>query len=180
MIILMGLAGSGKSTQGKMLAEKMGWVWLSAGQVLRDTKDEEVQRIQREGELVDDRVTIPLMTHEMAQAIVDGKGIILDGFPRSVEQAEWAAENIAARIKLIVQIEVPKEELWKRLEARGRDDDKSRESVEERFRIVEENIQKVCAILGEKGVKTVKIDGTGTPEEVFQRLESVVREAGNE
>lgn len=50
MIILMGLAGSGKSTQGKRLAEELDGVWLSAGQVLRDTNDPEVNAIQEQGD----------------------------------------------------------------------------------------------------------------------------------
>lgn len=49
MIILMGLAGSGKSTQGQILAKARGGVWLSAGQVLRDTPNEEVHEVQKRG-----------------------------------------------------------------------------------------------------------------------------------
>lgn len=174
MIILMGLAGSGKSTQGKILAERLKGVWLSAGQVLRDTQDASVKAVQREGGLVNDQVTIPLMTQEMAQAIVDGKDIVLDGFPRTKEQAEWAAENIADRVKAMIQIVVPKEELIRRLEMRGREDDQSREAIEERFRIVEDNIIMVERTLGAVGVKMTRVSGEGTPEEVAERIWQVV------
>lgn len=174
MIILMGLAGSGKSTQGKILAEKLNGIWLSAGQVLRDTQDASVSVVQREGGLVADKVTIPLMTKEMAQAIVDGKDVILDGFPRTKEQAEWAVENIADRVKLMIQIVVPKEELIRRLEARGREDDQSREAIEERFRIVEDNIIMVERVLGAAGVKMTRVSGEGTPEEVAERIWQIV------
>ena len=177
MIILMGLAGSGKSTQGKMLAEATGRVWLSAGQVLRDANDPEISRIQEQGKLVDDMLTVKLMAKKMAEVVRSGRDAILDGFPRDVEQAEWIAENIAEVMRVVVIIEVPKEELYKRLELRGRADDLDRGAIEERFRIVEQNIYTVCEILAGKGIKIKKIDGTGTPEEVFERLKMAAVEA---
>lgn len=180
MIILMGLAGSGKSTQGKMLAEATGRVWLSAGQVLRDANDPEISRIQQEGKLVDDMLTVKLMAEKMAETVRSGRDAVLDGFPRDVEQAEWIAENIAEVMKLVIIIEVPKAELYKRLELRGRADDLDRGAIDERFRIVEQNIYSVCDILASKGVRITKIDGTGTPEEVFTRLTKVVSEVENE
>lgn len=176
MIILMGLAGSGKSTQGQMLAETTGRVWLSAGQVLRDTPDEQVHELQRQGELVPDTITIPLMGQAMTEVFVAGKDAVVDGYPRTVEQAEWIAANVADRIEVVVRIIVPKAELIHRMELRGRADDKSIEAIEERFRIVEQNIYSVCGILRAKGVAVRDIDGTGTPEEVYERLKAVVDE----
>lgn len=178
MIILMGLAGSGKSTQGKMLAEVTGKVWLSAGQVLRDANDPELKAVMEQGKLVDDMLTVKLMANKMAEVVRGGRDAILDGFPRDVEQAEWIAENIAEVMRTVVIIEVPKEELYQRLALRGRADDLDKNAIEERFRIVEQNIYAVCEILAGKGVKIVKIDGTGTPEEVFERLKTAVAEEG--
>lgn len=172
MIVLMGLAGSGKSTQGKMLAEETGKVWLSAGQVLRETG--EFDEVMNKGVLVDDMLTVKLMAQKMAEVVRSGKDAILDGFPRDVEQAEWIAENIASVMKLIVRINVPKKELLKRLELRGRADDQDRAAIEKRFQIVEQNIYAVCEILAKKGVVVRDIDGTGTPEEVFERLKAEV------
>lgn len=173
----MGLAGSGKSTQGNILANERGAVWLSAGQVLRDTPNEEVHEIQRRGELVPDTITIPLMAEAMARVLAEGKDIVLDGYPRTIEQAEWVAENAADRILVVVRIEVPKDELIRRMELRGRADDMSREAIEERFRIVEQNIYTVCEILEAKNVKIVRIDGVGTPEEVTERIQMAVNTA---
>lgn len=174
MIVLMGLAGSGKSTQGNRLAEEMNGVWLSAGQVLRDTPDEEVHEIQRRGELVPDKITIPLMAEAIAAAQAAGKMAILDGYPRTVEQAEWVAENIADQIDLVIRIEVPKVELLRRMELRGRADDLDRGAIEERWRIIEQNIYTVCEILAAKGVKICTVDGDATPDEVTVRLRQVV------
>ena len=79
-------------------------------------------------------------------------------------------------IKLIVRIDVPKDELVRRLELRGRADDLDRGAIEKRFQIVEQNIYSVCEILKAKGVAIRDIDGTGTPEEVYERLKAVVDE----
>ena len=177
MIVLMGLAGSGKSTQGRKLAEATGRVWLSAGQILRETG--EYDEILKQGKLVDDMLTVKLMAQEMAKVVRSGKDAILDGFPRDIEQAEWIAGNIAQVIKIVVRINVPKEELMRRLIIRGRADD-TKEVIEERFRITEQNIYSVCEILATKGIKIVDIDGTGTLEEVFARLSSVITEVENE
>lgn len=170
MIILMGLAGSGKSTQGQILAGERGGVWLSAGQVLRDTDNEEVHEVQKRGELVDDRLTIPLMAEAIAAVQQSGREVVLDGYPRTVEQAEWVAENLAAQIEMVIRIDVPKSELVKRLKLRGRADDEDEAAIEERFRVVEQNIYTVCEILAAKGVKILQVDGVGTREEVTQRL----------
>lgn len=179
MIILMGLAGSGKSTQGQLLAEATGRVWLSAGQLLRDTDDPEIKAIQERGELVPNEVTFRLMTQGMLEAVRAGKDVVIDGFPRDVKQAEWLADNLASVMKLVIVIEVPKEELVQRLLLRGREDD-TIEAIEERFRIVEQNIYTVCEVLKAKGITLRKVDGSGTVEEVFERIKAVVTEVENE
>lgn len=174
---MMGLAGSGKSTQGNILADEMGAVWLSAGQVLRDTPNEEVHELQRQGELVPDTITIPLMAEAIMRIRGEEKDVVLDGYPRTIEQAEWIAKNAAEEILLVIRIDVPKVELVRRMELRGRADDMSHEAIEERFRIVEQNMDEVCAILRGRGVKIVQIDGVGTLEEVTKRIRMAVEAA---
>lgn len=174
MIVLMGLAGAGKSTQGKMLAEATGRVWISAGQVLRETG--KYDAIMQTGQLVDDDLVIKLMAAEMARVTRSGRDAILDGFPRDTHQAEWVVENIGQVINKVVRIDVPKEELVERLMARGRTDD-TKEAIEKRFEIIEQNICSVCDILAKAGVEIVRIDGMGTPDEVFRRLMEATRES---
>lgn len=178
MIILMGLAGSGKSTQGQRLAAATGKVWLSAGQILRDTGDPEVKAIQESGKLVPNELIERLMIDGMLGAVREGKDVVIDGFPRDTEQAEWLASNLATVMKLVIILEVPKTELIRRLELRGRADD-TREAIEERFRIVEQNIYSICEILRAQGIEIKKVDGTGTPEEVAERIQQVVKEVEN-
>lgn len=179
MIILMGLAGSGKSTQGQRLAEETGRVWLSAGQVLRDTKDPEIQATQERGDLVSNETTERLMTEGMLRAVREEKDVVIDGFPRDVDQAQWIADNLASVMKIAIIIDVPKSELIRRLELRGRADDTS-EAIEERFRIVEQNIYSICEILAKEGIIIKKVDGLGTPDEVYQRIYQTISEVENE
>lgn len=178
MIIMMGLAGSGKSTQGQMLAEATGKVWLSAGQVLRDTGDPEVSAIQESGKLVPNELVERLMIEGMLKAVREGKDVIIDGFPRDAEQAEWLVTNLASVMRLAIVIDVPKSELVRRLELRGRADD-TREAIEERFKIVEQNIYSICKTFEAAGVEVRNVDGTGTPEEVAERIQQVVKEVEN-
>lgn len=168
MLILFGLAGSGKSTQGQILAKNHGLVWLSVGQVLRDTG--KFDKILEKGELVPDEKVVKIM-HEKIKEIRDsGKDIILDGFPRDIWQAKWVAENLASDIKKAVVLDVPKDELLVRIIARGREDD-TREAVEKRFEIVEKNLKGILKELSKKQIKIAKVSGLGTIDQVTKRLE---------
>lgn len=180
MIILMGLAGSGKSTQGQMLAQETGRVWLSAGQVLRDAPDEKVHEVQQRGELVSDAVVIPLMQQAISSVLVAGKDIVLDGFPRTLEQADWLIKNMITELGAVVRIVVPKDELVHRMALRGRADDQNIEVIKERFRIAEQNIYSICAVFQENDIKVIDVDGVGTVEEVHERLKQVITEVENE
>ncbi len=168
MIILFGPAGSGKTTQGRLLADKYGWKWLSVGQVLRDTG--KFGDILKTGELVENSEVVRLMNHEIDKADADGMNVILDGYPRDVEQAKWMEENnFFKKVELALILDVPKEELWRRIEERGRTDD-TKEAIERRFEIFEQNIYSIIPFLENGGVKVLKVDGVGSFEEVTERL----------
>ena len=138
MIILFGLAGSGKGTQGKILSEIFGWRWLSVGEAIRQTGGYE--DIINQGGLIPDEDVIRIMDKQILKAEEEGFDVILDGYPRDVDQAKYIAEHMADKIDGAIILEVPKEELYDRLALRGRDDDKEKSSIDRRFEVFESNI----------------------------------------
>lgn len=173
MIVFFGPAGAGKSVQGQMLAARNGWRWLSAGQLLRDTHDIELLKHMQSGALVDPQKVNQIMGEalERAQNIHQ---VVLDGFPRSMEQAKWLIESQpdhGRSIDLVVVLEVPRSELIKRLEVRGRVDD-TPEAIDERLRIYRTEIYPILTHLTEQGIRITHIDGTGTVGQVHDRIMS--------
>ncbi|MBQ3464671.1 nucleoside monophosphate kinase [Candidatus Saccharibacteria bacterium] len=173
MIILFGLAGSGKGTQGKALSEIFGWRWLSVGEAIRQTGGYE--EIINKGDLIPDEEVIKIMNKQIEKAEAEGFDVILDGYPRDKEQAEYIAANMAEKIDGAIILEVPKEELIERLALRGRDDDKDRESIERRFEIFEQNICSILPLLEAKNIPVERVDGVGAVQEVTDRLVEVVK-----
>ena len=178
MIILFGAAGSGKSLQGQKLAEKYKWRWMSVGQLLRDCNDSELEKIMNKGELVSDEFVVNMMHREMMNSLEKGEVGILDGYPRDEWQAQWIVENgDIEHIDGAIILRVPHEELWKRLEARGRADD-TKESIEKRWNLFETTIDNMVKILGVGNMKFVEVDGVGEIDVVTGRIEDVLREWG--
>ena len=173
MIILFGLAGSGKGTQGKALSEIFGWRSLSVGQAIRDTG--EYAAATNKGELIPDEDVIRLMNHQIDKTEAEGFDVILDGYPRTATQAKYIVENMADKIDGAIILEVPKEELFNRLELRGRDDDKERSSIERRFEIFEQNICSILPLLEQVNIPVERVNGVGKIEDVTNRLVSVVK-----
>lgn len=178
MIILFGPAGSGKSLQGQILAEKYGWRWLSVGQLLRDQNDAEINEKLKGGELFDDEFVTGLMHSAMNKAEADGMGVILDGYPRDAWQAQWIIDSgDVERISGAIVLDVPAEELWKRIEGRGRSDD-TKDVVKRRWEIFEQNIYSILPLLESKNVKITTIDGVGAIDEITSRIEAVLVDWG--
>ena len=177
MIIFFGPAGSGKSTQGRIIADKFGWRWLSVGQVLRDAG--EFDEILKKGELVDDGTVVKLMNKQIEFAEAEGMNIVLDGYPRDTKQTEIMladkSTEFFGKIDGAIVLDVPVGELWKRIEERGRSDD-TEEVVKKRFEIFEQNICSILPLLEKKNVPIFRINGLGTFDEVTERIIKVVRE----
>ena len=171
MIIFFGPAGAGKSVQGQLLSARHGWRWLSAGQLLRDSKDEELHRIMSTGKLVPSEVTNRLMDEAIVKA-EDISHLIIDGYPREMAQAKWLVDsksNHGRDIALVVVLEVPKSELLKRLEIRGRADDVP-EVIDERLRIYRQEMYPILTYFTEQGINIAHIDGVGTVGQVHDRI----------
>lgn len=178
MIIFFGSAGSGKSTQGALLAEKYGWTQLSTGQIFRDSTDAEIKTIIDRGDLVPDTATnrvvfAALDQHNMGE-------VILDGYPRNAGQAktlvEWNMKTYGDHhVDLALMIDVDKDEVMKRMALRGRADD-TPEKIEKRLAIYRAEIQPILDYFREQKIPVVHIDGAGSIESIYQRVETALAE----
>ena len=177
MIIFFGPAGSGKSTQGRMIADKYGWRWLSVGQVLRESG--QFDEILKRGELVDDETVVRLMNKQIEFAEAEGMEVVLDGYPRDKKQTEIMLSDKESRffdnITCAIILEVPREELLHRLELRGRDDD-TKDAIEHRLEIFEQNICSILPLLEKHNVEIVRVNGVGDYDEVTDRIIKVIQE----
>lgn len=172
MIVFFGPAGAGKSVQGQILAARHGWRWLSSGQLLRDSRDPEIMEQMRKGALVSTEQTNKVITEALDRA--ENIEVILDGFPRKLDQAEWLHETQASNgkhINLAIVLEVPRAELEKRLLVRGRVDDTT-EVIEDRLNIYRKEIYPILTYFNEQNIKIAHIDGTGSVGRIHDRIES--------
>lgn len=126
-IILLGAPGAGKGTQAAMLSEMLAIPHVSSGDLFRDNLKRETalgllaKSYMEKGELVPDDVTVAMVRDRLSQADCSAKGAILDGFPRTVEQAKALAEVLrqdSKKIDVVICIEVPDEVLVARLTGR--------------------------------------------------------------
>lgn len=173
MIIFFGPAGAGKSVQGQILAARHGWRWLSAGQLLRDSRDPKVLDGMLSGELIEsDKVN-----SKISEAIVRAESIdqvILDGYPRTVDQAEWLVSEqskLNQKIQLVVVLDVSHDEIIRRLKIRGRVDD-TEDAIEERLNIYHREIPLILSLMSSNDIPVVHIQGKGTVGQVHDQIEA--------
>ena len=171
MIILIGPAGAGKSTQGQLLAERLGWNWMSAGQLLREANNPELLKIMNDGVLVPSHFVNELMIAGIKKA-PDQKKIILDGFTRKIEEVHHLIETQTehgGNVDLAIVLDIDKENILKRLGLRGRNDDKP-EAIEQRLTEFHRSFDPILEYLKSQNIKISHVNGVGTIEEVYQRI----------
>ncbi|MBQ6486651.1 nucleoside monophosphate kinase [Candidatus Saccharibacteria bacterium] len=169
-IIFLGGPGSGKSTVGNRLAEDFNWPWISSGEILRESKEPWVVERLKTAALFDDEMVAGLVFSRLHGV----KDAILDGFPRTLKQAEIMIER-GEEINVVVELVVPLEEIQKRLFLRGREQD-TKEIAEERYNDYERTKTELIAYLVGNGSKILTIDGVGTQDEVYNRVIEGIRE----
>jgi adenylate kinase len=171
VILLMGIAGSGKGTQGKMLADALGFHLISMGEVLRMYVTGPLRERMLAGGLLDDQEIIKIVD-KVLSSLPDDEEILLDGFPRTTAQAEWLLEQAKAgrfQIKLAFHLVASRQAVKERLKKRGRLDDKD-EAIEARFDEYERSTTPLLSWLAKHGVKVVNIDAERPVEVVNNDL----------
>jgi adenylate kinase len=169
MLILLGVAGSGKSTQGQLLAERRNLRWISMGNILRRRADKAQQERMQHGELLDNQETIKILKDELKDD-GDDPEIILDGFPRAFEQAVWLVEEHKKhnlKLSAVINLIVAESIVEKRLLDRGRADD-NKESIKNRFDIYQKNFKPIIDYLSDNHVPVLEINADQTPELILE------------
>lgn len=164
-ILLIGPQGSGKSTQAKLLANSLQIPYISTGDIFRKIalEDQRIKQILDSGGLVDDETTVELVRQRLAQVDCQN-GFILDGYPRNLEQAE----TIDLNFDKVFYINVPEEEVLKRLLRRGRTDDTA-ESIKKRLELYYSQTQPRLDYYKRLGI-LVEVDGRGQIQTVQDEI----------
>ncbi|OBF86019.1 adenylate kinase [Mycobacterium sp. 852002-51163_SCH5372311] len=172
-VVLLGPPGAGKGTQAQKLAEKLGIPQISTGELFRQNIENgtklglEAQRYLDAGDLVPSELTNQLVDDRLNNPDT-AKGFILDGYPRSVEQAKALHEMLERRgtdIDAVVEFRVSEEELLQRLKGRGRADD-TEEVIHNRMKVYRDETAPLLEYYSSE-LKTV--DAVGSLDEVFAR-----------
>jgi adenylate kinase len=143
-LLLIGAPGAGKGTQAGLLAERFGIAHISSGDLLRQhvrdqtTLGQRVRSYVDKGDLVPDSLVMDMLRKPVLAA---ANGYVLDGFPRTVEQAKASyavVRSLGAEVQAAIHLEVPREELVRRLLARGRGSEDAAAVVEHRLQVYQE------------------------------------------
>ena len=181
-IILFGPPGAGKGTQAKLIASEFGIKQLSTGEMFRSAIKNKtplgvkVKSILDKGKLVPDATVVDLVAEALSKPEFS-KGYILDGFPRTVPQAEAFDKFLKSRkeqLDAFLSLEVPEEELMKRILARGegRSDD-TPEKVKVRLEVYNDETAPVLNYYKQKSLHKA-INGLGSIEEIFGRIQKAL------
>lgn len=184
-IVLFGAPGCGKGTQAQRLKAYYGIEHVSTGEVIRNEirlgteLGRSMERYIAEGKLAPDEVVIGMIANYVAQHR-DARGCIFDGFPRTTVQAEEFDRILAGsglKVDIMVDIQVPEEELVRRILLRGKDsgraDDASEEVIRGRLDVYHRQTAVVSDFYAAQG-KYASVDGLGTMDEVFGRIAALI------
>jgi adenylate kinase len=175
----MGIPGSGKGTQGKLFAAARGYKIISTGELLRTYGTSDQQARMQAGEILGDKEVTDLLDKSLSR-LEDQNKVILDGYPRRVEQAKWLiAQSRNGRFSLdcVILLVAGPEAVIARLKDRGRQDD-NEESIKARFEEYETETLPIIEFLREQGVKIVEVNAEKSIEEVHAKLLSLGEKRG--
>ncbi|MDN4753255.1 adenylate kinase [Porphyromonadaceae bacterium W3.11] len=179
-LIMFGAPGSGKGTQSKRVAEHYGLQHISTGDLLRGEAKKgtplgmEIDRLISKGQFVPDQIILDILLDNI-ETQGEEDGIILDGFPRTVSQAESLLQKLEERKRtkpILITLSVDDEELTKRLLERGKESGRSDDNIEtikKRLEIYHNTTQPVLDFYKEHGL-CCEVNGVGKIPEITERI----------
>ncbi|WP_072342804.1 adenylate kinase [Actinomyces urinae] len=187
-ILILGAPGAGKGTQAKRIAAALRIPAISTGAIFRQNMKDRTELGQRAqsymdaGEFVPDSVTNPMVEARLSAPDVAG-GYLLDGYPRTIEQAFYLRDALAATgrdldlvLEIAVELDEVVERLLKRAEIEGRADD-TEPVIRRRLEVYKDQTEPMVTYYADQD-KLVQVDGVGTVDEVWERIRKVLIEHG--
>lgn len=175
MIVLMGVAGSGKSMQGRLLADDYGYAWISTGEVLRVLITGQRRKEMLSGKLLSDEEVIRVVD-TVFNLIDTHQECVIDGFPRTIPQADWLLEQSRrGRFELssIVNLQADEAVVKGRLAERGRQDDTD-EAISKRFEEYRQVTLPLLEYFEKEKIPVHNINGDQTPRAVHNDILEVL------
>jgi adenylate kinase len=181
-LLLIGAPGAGKGTQAELLAERFGLAHISSGDLLRQHVREQTSLGQTiksyvdKGDLVPASVVLDMLRKPVVAAVEAG-GYVLDGFPRTVEQAEAAfvvAQVLGVEVQAAIHLDVPREELVRRLLSRRRGSEDTEEVIEHRLEVYLEKTVPLLAYYAGRELMFA-VDGAQPPDAVHEEIVARLR-----
>lgn len=180
-IVLFGAPGSGKGTQSARLIDEYGLYHISTGELLRDhiNRGTELGRKANEyiskGHLIPDELMIHILDDVLDKEAAGKKGVVFDGFPRTIAQADALKELLAKRgtdLHAVVGLEVPEDELMDRMIKRGKETgraDDTPETIKERLKVYHDQTHPLREYYTQEG-KYLPVNGSGVVDEIFNQI----------
>ena len=184
-IVIFGAPGAGKGTQSDKMIEKYGFGHISTGDVLRTEikNGTELGKTAKgyidNGQLIPDELMIDILASVYDSFGKEHKGVIFDGFPRTIPQADALKAMLAERghkIAAMIELFVPEDELMKRLILRGQQSgrsDDNEETIKKRLNVYHTQTSPLIDWYEKEGIHH-HVEGLGTIDEIFGRIESVI------
>jgi adenylate kinase len=178
-IVLLGKQGSGKGTQGALLATRYGMRHLSTGEMFRDSAEVgipaglEAKAYMDRGELVPDDIVVAVVEERFANPREVEHGFVLDGFPRTRLQALELDRILDGNpLDIVIDLDVPTEVVVERMLARGREDDTD-ESIRRRLALYDSETKPLVDFYRERSLLET-VNGLGTEEEVAAAIADAI------